>query len=315
LHRLLIIEQNPESYRQILQKEIPDLEIYLLEDVKKDPGLIATLDIFLAGKVDGKFPEELLKPASRLQWIQSTLAGVDHIVRSPFLRDEILLTRVGGVFGRFMAEYVLGYLLYLVLRIAYVIENQKKAHWEPFMPGTLEGRVMGILGLGEIGSEIARKAKEFGMKVLGLKRTAGHYPYVDRLFLESQLSEFLPQVDFLVITVPLTPRTQGMIRAQELRLMKRDAYLINIARGAVVREEDLIQALEENWIAGAILDVFEREPLPKESRLWNLKNVIITPHISGPDDPIRVSQVFCENYRRFRAKESLHYLVDKHRGY
>lgn len=315
MHRLLIIEQNPESYRQILQKEIPDLEIYLLEDVKKDPGLIATLDIFLAGKVDGKFPEELLKPASRLRWIQSTLAGVDHIVRSPFLRDEILLTRVGGVFGRFMAEYVLGYLLYLVLRIAYVIENQKKAHWEPFMPGTLEGRVMGILGLGEIGSEIARKAKEFGMKVLGLKRTAGHYPYVDRLFLESQLSEFLPQVDFLVITVPLTPRTQGMIRAQELRLMKRDAYLINIARGAVVREEDLIRALEENWIAGAILDVFEREPLPKESRLWYLKNVIITPHISGPDDPIRVSQVFCENYRRFRAKESLHYLVDKHRGY
>ncbi len=315
MDRLLILEQNPESFRRRIRKEIPDLEIFLLEDLGKNPDLLTTITVFLAGKPGGRFPEDLLKGAKRLRWIQSSLAGVDHLVTSPFLRDDVLLTRVGGVFGKFMAEYVLGYILYLVLQIARVVDNQKEARWEPFMPGTLEGKTLGILGLGEIGREIARKAKALGMRVLGLKRTHDPFPYVDRLFLETELPNFLPQVDFLVLTVPLTPNTRGLIGAHELRLMKRDAYLINISRGAVVREEELLQALEEKWIAGAILDVFEQEPLPKESRFWHLDNVLITPHISGPDDPAPVSRVFCENYRRFLSGEPLLYVVDRRRGY
>jgi glyoxylate/hydroxypyruvate reductase A len=315
MSRLLIIEQNPESFRQVIQKEIPDLEIFLHTEVEKNPDLLSTIDIFLGGKVDGKFPDDLLKEAKNLRWIQSALAGVDHIVRSPFLRDEILLTRVGGVFGKFMAEYVLGYMLYRILQINRVIDNQRKACWEPFMPGTLEKKVLGILGLGEIGSEIARKAKTFGMKILGLKRTEGKSPYVDQLFLESQLSEFLPQPDFLVITVPLTPSTRGLIGARELKLMKREAYLINIARGSIIREEDLTRALDEKWITGAVLDVFEQEPLPKESSFWCRENVIITPHISGPDEPAFISHVFCKNYYRFLARKPLQYRVDKNRGY
>lgn len=315
MHRLLIIEQNFEGYRQAIQEKISDLEIFVPEDLEKDFNLLSTIDIFLGGKIGGKFPDNLLRHAKRLQWIQSVFAGVDHIVTSPFLRDEILLTRAGGIYGKFMAEYVLGYLLYLVLQIARVKDNQKKARWEPFMPGTLEGKNLGILGLGEIGTEVARKGRGFGMKILGLKRSEGNSTEVDQLFLEPQLLEFLPQVDFLVITVPLTPKTRGFIGAHELKLMKPEAYLINIARGGVVREEDLIQALKERWIAGAVLDVFEQEPLPKENELWYLDNVLITPHISGPDEPALVSQVFCNNYHRFLSGEPLQYVVNRRQGY
>jgi len=174
--------------------------------------------------------------------------------------------------------------------------------------------------LGAVGQEIARLCKAFGMRVIGIRRSDGAAspcPDVDRVYPREQLPELLAESDFVVLALPLTKETQGMIGEKELRVMKPTAFLINVARGAIVDEEALVRALTEKWIAGAGLDVFTREPLPPESPLYAMDNVIFSPHISGdiPDYESRAVEVFCENLRRYLAGEPFLHEVDREKGY
>ena len=183
--------------------------------------------------------------------------------------------------------------------------------------GPLAGKTLGIVGVGAIGSEIARRARSFRMKVVGVKRNPLPMPEVNQIFGPDRLHEMLSLADFVVILVPATPETYRMIGESELRAMKRTAYLVNIARGTVLVESALVRALQENWIAGAVLDVFEKEPLPGDSPLWTIENVLVTPHLSGNlrDYANRVMAIFTENYQRWKAGNQLLNVVDLERGY
>jgi D-2-hydroxyacid dehydrogenase (NADP+) len=197
---------------------------------------------------------------------------------------------------------------------------KRNREWKRYKQRLLRDQTAGIIGLGMIGREIARLCKAFDMKVIGICRSGGPervFPEADRVYYREELPELLSASDFVVLAVPLTNETRGMIGEKELRGMKPGAYLINVARGAIVDERALVRALEEGWIAGAGLDVFVKEPLPPESRFYELPNVIFSPHISGDmsDYEWRATDVFCENLRRYLAGEPFLHEVDKEKGY
>lgn len=219
-----------------------------------------------------------------------------------------------------MGEVVLEMMLMFVKDAPSCLLMKQAREWRRFRPKLLKGQSVGILGLGAIGREIARLCKAFGMKVIGVRRSGGpesSFPDVDRVYPRDRLPELLAESDFVVLALPLTKETKGMVGEKELRGMKPSAYLINVARGAIVDEGALLRALEEKWISGAGLDVFIQEPLPPESKFYELPNVIFSPHISGdmPEYELRATEVFCENLRRYLAGEPFLHEVDKEKEY
>jgi phosphoglycerate dehydrogenase-like enzyme len=200
------------------------------------------------------------------------------------------------------------------------MRSQARHEWSRFMPRELYGATVGIVGIGHIGAEVGRLAKAFGCRVIATKRSAVAIEtteFADEILPASELPRVLAESDYVVLSMPLTPETRGMIGEKELRSMKPTAALVNIARGPVVDEQALIRALNEGWIAGAALDVFDQEPLPADSPLWDMENVIVSPHISGGTEiyNFRAVDIFCDNLRRHLAGEPLLNVVDPDRGY
>ena len=265
------------------------------------------------------FPKNLPERTSRLKWIQTMSAGVDRLP-GEILKSHVRIATARGLHRTPMGEVVLEMMLMFVKDAPSCLLMKQAREWRRFRPKLLRGQTVGILGLGAIGREIARLCKAFGMKVIGLRRSGGPetpFPDVDRVYLRERLPELLAESDFVVLALPLTKETKGMIGEKELRGMKPSAYLINVARGAIVDEEALLRALEEKWIAGAGLDVFIQEPLPPESKFYELPSVIFSPHISGdmPDYELRATEVFCENLRRYLEGEPFLHEVDKEKEY
>ncbi len=265
-----------------------------------------------------RLPEGIVSSAGSLKWIHSIGAGVDGILTSEVVESPVVVTSSSGIHREPISEHVLAFMLSFVRGFHTFAGQQMRKEWKRFELGELAGKTLGIVGLGEIGSEIAVKAKCLGMRVIAVKRTPGEKPsFVDELWLQGRLKDLLGQTDFVVLSLPLTPETRGFIGEAELKAMKKTACLINISRGKIVQEGKLIQALREGWIAGAGLDVFEEEPLPANSELWEMANVIITPHVAGsnPRYMERAMGVFESNLERFMRGEQLTNLVDKKLGY
>ncbi len=265
-------------------------------------------------------PENVIDRAPKLKWFQTVSAGVDRFLDDKFRQSSVIMTSVSGIHSVPIGEFVLGMMLMLAKQAPLAFQQKQQQQWQPFVPMVLRSKTVGIVGLGHIGREAARLAKAFGMRVVATRRSARQSQrarYVDRLFAPDQLLKLLSQSDFVVLTLPLTKETHRIIGEAELRSMKPTAHLINVARGQVVDEEALIHALEENRIAGAGLDVFTKEPLPADSRLWQLPNVIISPHVAGlmEDYGVQATAVFCRNLRRYLAGKRLINVVDKERGY
>lgn len=260
------------------------------------------------------FPPEFLPKARRLRWIQVMGAGVDRFLDAPF-PPKVVLTRAEGVFGPWMAEYTLGWLLWTTQRMEAFRAAQRLRRWEPVDPGRLRGKTLGLVGVGSIGRAIARAARAFDMRVIGISRTGRRVPEVERVYRRTALHELLAASDYVVLAVPLTPATRGMVGDAELRVMRPDAWLVNVGRGSLIQEETLLRALQERWIGGAVLDVFSEEPLPVEHPFWGMANVVVTPHISGPSDPAEIAPIFNENLARFLAGRPLRGRVDTDRGY
>jgi len=277
-----------------------------------------------------------LSLAPGLKWIQLISAGLDRFVGHPIMESDIIITTASGIHATPIAEYVLASMLTFSRRFRDMWRLQERKEWpeerwEILRGEELRGKTVGILGYGSIGREVGRLCKTFGMRVLATDSAPdiedkGYRPpgtgdpkgmLLDSLFPPSQLREMLKECDFFIIALPLTPETEGMVGREELKAMKGSAYLVNISRGRVVDEEALIEALKEGWIGGAGLDVFAQEPLPQESELWGLDNVILSPHISAntPHYQERFTELFCENLRRYLAGEELLNVVDKKRGY
>jgi len=261
------------------------------------------------------FPARLLKDAERLRWIQVTGAGVDAFLAQGELPVDILLTRVDTSFGEQVAEYVVAHLLAHVQRVRDVYRLQAQKRWEPLERKLLTGRTIGIAGTGAIGQVIAQRARGIGTRTVGLSRTGGCPEGFDVTYGPRALRAFLCELDVLVLCLPLTPETRGLIGGDELASLKRSAILVNVARGAVVDEPALIEALRAGRLAGAILDVFADEPLPVSSPLWAMENVTITSHHAGLNAPDEIIDYFLENLERFRTGVPLRGLVDPQRGY
>ena len=263
-------------------------------------------------------PEEAVARAHHLRWIHSTGAGVERLLGPEVKSREIVVTSSSGI-HKAVVEHVFAFMLAFFRRLHVALRSQLQRQWERrrAVGEELEGKTLGILGLGTIGAEISQKARAFGMRVIGMKRTPSSVPGVERVVGLDELHTVLKESDVVVVALPMTPITRGLIGEAEFQVMKRSALFINIGRGPIVREDALIRALREGWIAGAALDVFEREPLPPESPLYEFENVIITPHVSGtsPAYMDRAIPLFCENLRRYLTGESLVNVVDKELGY
>jgi phosphoglycerate dehydrogenase-like enzyme len=272
-------------------------------------------------------PDDLRALAPAVRWVQLPSAGADNAVRAGLIVPDsgVVVTTANGIHAIPIAEYVYSSMLLYVRQWPSFLALQRARTWEQHgaqhePARELYGATLGIVGLGHIGRRVARLGHAFGMRVLGLRRSTQEGAADDdvaELFPLARLHDLLRASDFVVIAVPRTPATHHLIGAPELRAMRPTAYLVNIARGDVVDEAALIQALTEGWIGGAGLDVTEREPLDPASPLWAMPNVIISPHISGVTDrySARFTDLFIENLERFQAGAPLRNVVDPARGY
>jgi len=260
-----------------------------------------------------------------LRWMHTPLAGVDRILTPELVRSPIRVTSSRGVNSVAVAEHTIGLVLAMTRGIADSVRAQGESRWAQHeiwarKPPVLElqGKVLGILGLGDIGRELAVRARALGMTVWGLVRTARARPdHVDRLLAAGKEETLIRASDVLVLALPLTRDTKGMIGERQLKRMKHTALLVNIGRGELVQESALVRALREGWIAGAGLDVYGAEPLPPSSPLWRLPQVVMTPHIGGshPEYMGRSADIFLANLKRYLADEPLVNEVDKQAGY
>ncbi len=275
--------------------------------------------------------------APNLRWVQTHSAGIDRLLNTPLWDSDIAITSTSGIHAPNMAQYAMTQILTWAHRVPNWFKYQKlgkwpQGRWDKFLPDELRGRTLGIVGYGSIGREVARLAKAFGMRILVSKRDARHpedsgYAMLgtgdprgdlpDLIYPGEATRSMLAKCDYIVITLPLTARTRHFFDESVFKEMKSNAFLVNVGRGGLINEKDLVKALKKGWIAGAGLDVFETEPLPNESPLWTMENVILTPHISGltPQYDERATDLFAENLRRYLAGESLLNLVNREEGY
>jgi len=282
--------------------------------------IISDASILVCMKID----KEVFSRAKKLKWVHLGLAGVDKALFPEMLKRRIHLTSSKGIHSSTVAELVMGMILAFAKGIVLSMSFKNKKIWgfeeAAQAKFDLEGRVLGIIGLGNIGLDLAKKVSLFGMKVYGMKnrvKRGEKIKYIDKLFPKTKMNKVLSESDFVVLSVPYTKETHHLIGKKELSLMKKSGFLINTARGQVVDEKALTSALKNKIIAGAGLDVFENEPLPKNSKLWELDNVIITPHVGGamPDYYKKVGMVFKDNLERFLKGKRLKNLVDRKLGY
>jgi phosphoglycerate dehydrogenase-like enzyme len=265
-------------------------------------------------------PENIIKRAPRLKWMQVTSAGVDRHQGTEIWNSDVILTGVSGIHATPIGEFVMGLMLMFAKNTPLSFKMMQTRQWQRYISGTLRGKTVGIIGLGHIGEEVARLSKAFGMKVIATRRspkTASKTKNVDLLLPSIRMKELLGQSDYVVLTLPLTPETKHIIGEAELKAMKPTAYIMNIGRGPLIEQEALIKALDEKHIAGAGLDVTVPEPLPKESRLWDFDNVILSPHISGgmEDYMLQATELFCDNLKRYITRKKLLNVIDKKKGY
>lgn len=257
--------------------------------------------------------------ADSLRWVHVAGAGVDAVLFPELAEsDEVTVTNSRGVFDRSIAEYVIGAMLVFEKDLLRTLELQRRKEWRHRESGMLSGKRLLVVGAGPIGRMISAYAESLGMKPSAVARTARQKdPDFERVFASGDLDEALPHADYVVIAAPLTEDTRDMFGKKQFEKMKPEAWLINIGRGATVDEDALIEALREKKISGAALDVFREEPLPEESPLWEMDEVIISPHMSG--DFVgwtgALGELFAENFRRWREGEELFNIVDKERGY
>jgi phosphoglycerate dehydrogenase-like enzyme len=275
-----------------------------------------------------RVPDNWHEQAPNLRWLQYPGAGVDALVPTGLLDADsgVIVTTASGIHAITISEYVFGSMLMFNWNWPEMVRLQSShvwahsASWYHLGGRELEGQTLGVIGLGNIGRRVAALGRAFGMRIFGMRysaRPGEEDRDVDQLFAPEQLHEMLPQCDYIVLAVPLTPKTEGLIGEPELRIMKPDAYLVNIARGRVIDEAALICALQEHWIAGAGLDVTDQEPLPPDSPLYTMQNVILTPHISGVSIHYdqRLTGLFADNLRRYHSGKPLLNRYNPERGY
>jgi D-2-hydroxyacid dehydrogenase (NADP+) len=330
LHHRFDLWTAPQWFSERLRRDFPQIEVEQFDDYQEAEPHLADADAIVAWSLR---PEQV-RAAKKLRWIHSPAAAVHQLIIPEIVNSDIVLTNASAVHGPVVAEHIMAMVLAWAKRIPSLVRYQAEHMWaqqrlwnEHPRPREIAGGMLGLVGLGSIGSEAARRAMALGMRVIAVRE----HPEKGADFLAGQaaaeasiqvlgtggLNELLAKSDYVAIAAPLRSSTRALIDADKLSRMKPDAYLINVSRGALVDEGALVDALRQNRIGGAALDVFEQEPLPPESPLWDMPNVLITPHSAALTERLweRHYAMISDNLGRFMAGKPLQGVVDKIRGY
>lgn len=310
LPAVLVWHPEAEAYRRALAPLLPGVRVEVVES-RRPPEVPGAEPILLTWRP----PPGAFKQLPSLQWIQATGAGVDHLLARDDLPRGVALTRSLGRFGIQAAEFVTGYLLFLLLEIEAYRRDQDRAVWQPRPRRLLADLTVGVLGLGALGGAIADRLGSLGADVLGACRRPRPARGVRRVYAGDDWSAMLPGCDALVLAAPLTPETRGMVDGTALGRLPEGAILVNVGRGALVDEAALLEALRSGRLGAAVLDAFAVEPLPPDSPLWTEPSAWITPHVAAPSEVEPIAQEFADNYRRFVDGSELENRVDVDRGY
>ena len=301
-----------DKYKELIEKSRKDIALLMCKNDEEIDKYIGEADIIFSGST---FPVNFLRKAKKLKWVQSMSAGVENFTSSGLIESNIILTKVKGVFGPIMSEYVIGHIFAITQNIKNIYENKRNKIWKPFVVDSIRNATIGIMGLGSVGAYIAYRLHLLGANVITIDEQEKRLSYIGKEYLIDDLYDFLVKPDFLIITLPLTCKTRNLIGENEFNIMKKHIYIFNISRSGIVQTEALIKALKSKKISGAVLDVFDKEPLPKDHELWTLDNVTITPHISGPSLPEDIVKVFLDNLVRFEKNKKLKGIVDLKKEY
>ncbi|MDQ3925236.1 MAG: D-2-hydroxyacid dehydrogenase [Actinomycetota bacterium] len=263
--------------------------------------------------------EDLIRVAPKLRWVQASMAGAGEIIERAGLQDaDVAVTTASGVYSGPLAEFAMMALLAHTKDLDRLRRDKAEKRWRQTTTGTLYGKTLCVVGMGSIGQAVAVRARPFGMRVVGVKRVVGEddaaWGYADELYATRDLHQALREADYVVAALPGTPETQRLLNAEAIGTMKQEAYFVNVGRGKVVHEGALVEALKSGPLAGAALDVFEEEPLPEDSLLWELENVVVSPHSTdmvGAQINERQADLFCENLRRYLDGKPLINELDK----
>lgn len=294
-----LVEPSVATNVDELKEKLPGAEILLLWDFK-------TRDL-----------PEVWHLAKNLRWVHAASAGVNILMFPALRQSDVVVTNARGVFDVPMAEYTLGLMLHFAKGLDVTIADQRERRWSFHYADLLQGRTLTIVGLGSIGRTLARLARAFEMRIVGVRRDGAPDSSVDLVYPVDRLREALAEADYVVIYTPLTEETRGLFGRAEFEAMKPGSVLVNLGRGGVVDEGELLRALRASRLRGAATDVFAQEPLPADSPLWDAPNHLLSPHIGGddPDANNRILAAWAENVRRYCRGEPLHSLVDKRKGY
>jgi phosphoglycerate dehydrogenase-like enzyme len=300
-----------------LQAQLGQLDISVYSSIEEAEAELAETEILLTYGED--LNVEILQKCAKLQWIMVVSAGLERLPWDALRQQRVLVTNVRGIHRGPMSEYTMGVILQLARCSQELFTLQQQKKWDrTIRVEEIQGKTLGVLGAGSIGQEIARKAKVFGMKTLGLNRSGRRVEHFDQIHPTTELNQLLGVCDYLVVVLPLTGETKLLLGAAEFGRMKESSYLINISRGEVVDEQALIAAIRDKRIAGAVLDVFCQEPLPVDSPLWDLDGVIITPHLSSrsPLYMERAMEIFAHNLTVFlQGYGEMRNIIDLSKGY
>jgi phosphoglycerate dehydrogenase-like enzyme len=317
---LLVLADPSASWLKLLGNLGSEVNVIVSNDPAKVRELAPQADVIVNGTSSPPLLSAAIPPAQRAKWIHSLWTGVDNVLCPEILASPLPLTNGRGVFRRPLAEWSIGAMLYFAYNMRRMIRQQQTGVWEAFTTEEIQGKTLGIVGYGGIGSTAAELARPFGMRIIALRRRPELFkedPLVDESFAPAKLNELMAASDYVLLTAPLTEETRRMIGAPQIAAMKPTGVLVNVGRGAVVDEPALVQALENGKIRGAALDVFAVEPLPPAHPFYKMENVLLSPHTADHvKDFIHLAvESFLDNLRRFRANEPLLNLVDKHAGY
>ncbi|MCM3719956.1 D-2-hydroxyacid dehydrogenase [Fictibacillus phosphorivorans] len=293
-----------DEIKEELKVRFPDEEFRFYNKMKEAVQDLDQAEVLITYGED--LTEDLIQKAKSLKWIMVISAGLDKMPFKALEDKDILVTNARGIHKTPMAEYTISMMLQISRNAKELMNNQKQYKWTRKVPMTeISGQTIGVLGAGAIGSEVARLAKAFNMKTIGFNRSGRPVEHFDEIVDQEGIYKLYEESDFIVNVLPSTPLTKGFIGAKAFERMKPSAVLINIGRGTTVVESELIEALREKKIYHAALDVFEKEPLPEESPLWEMENVTVTPHLSGisPQYQDRAIEIFSDNLKLFRSNK------------
>ncbi len=301
----------PPSFEPLdaLRREAPEIEIVASEDLQKLHAEIPGAEVVLLAPRHGRLLTDLWRDLSVTKWIHALGAGVEALPFDLLRRSEIIVTNSRGLYADALGEFAIAGMLWFAKDLRRLVRNQDARRWERLDVERLEGKTVGVIGYGGIGQAVGRRATALGMRVISVRR--------QQEFGDATIDDVIAEADYLVLSTPLTPATFHLLNRERIAAMRPEAVVINVSRGKIADEKALIEALEAKKIRGAALDVFETEPLPADSPLWALENVLISPHSADhtPDSHQRVMTFFIENLRRYQRGESLENVVDKEQGY